>query len=233
MHLDYFTHTEKGPRPGNEDSLQVSINGASGTFCVADGVGGSNCGSMASSISVAEFVAHAKVNLNLSDLLKEIHSKLLEYQTSHPECRGMATTFTGCLVYENKLFGIHAGDSKLLVLRRNGIKQLTETHTEAFRLYKAGKLSSNEFLTYPRKNIIESALGTLHGPLIQEFTFDLEDGDRILITTDGVHDFISKKEFRDLSLQSSTVHEFGEKIVQELSNKPLTDNATFVIFSLE
>jgi serine/threonine protein phosphatase PrpC len=233
MQLEYFTHTERGPRPGNEDALQVAVNDFSGTFCVADGVGGSNCGSMASSISVTEFVTHATVNANLATLLKEIQNKLLEYQTMHPECKGMATTFTGCLVHEDKLLGIHAGDSKLFVLRRNGIKQLTETHTEAFRLYKAGKLSADEFLTYPRKNIIESALGTTTAPMIQEFTFDLESGDRILITTDGVHDFIAKKEFRDLSLQSSDVHEFGEKIILELANKPLTDNATFVLFSVE
>ncbi len=68
--------------------------------------------------------------------------------------------------------------------------------------------------------------------IFQEFQFDLLIGHRILLTSDGVHDVITKKEFRDLSITSEKIEDFGEKIVKLLKAKILTDNTSFIAISV-
>ena len=144
----------------------------------------------------------------------------------------MATTFTGCLISDNKIKGVHLGDSRLCLLRGNGIKQLTVNHTEANRLFLAGKLTKDELDNYPRKNVIESAIGIKGQLTIQCFDFDLQLNDRIIISSDGVHGLISKIEFRDLSIKYKLLNEFGEALKSLLQKKGLIDNATFLIIEL-
>jgi PPM family protein phosphatase len=231
MIYNYFKYTDKGPRNENQDSHEVSIFEASCVACVADGVGGGNCGSLASSLSVETFISKS-ITSELNELLLNIHDDIKEIQEQNTICKGMATTFTGCIIRNLILDGIHVGDSRLCILRGNGIKQLTHVHTEANRLLRTGKLTKEEYNDYPRKNILESALGISKSLIVQSFQFNLEIRDRVLISSDGFHDIINKREIRDLSVSNQNVHDFGEALVKLLSNKKLIDNVTFVVVEI-
>lgn len=229
MNFSFVEYTSQGPRSENEDSFSVKNCGANLYSCIADGVGGSKCGRLASKHSVESFMSKIETSGGrLKEILLEINEEIKSLQEKFPECKGMATTFTGCQIKNYKLLGVHLGDSRLCVLRGNGIKQLTDTHTEASRLLKAGKLSTTDFLEYPRKHIIESALGMAGELTIQVFDFELLQGDRIILTTDGFHDLIKKYEFRDLSIKSKDLATFGRLLVDLLLSRKLSDNATFV-----
>lgn len=234
MRVDFFKYTDKGGRNENQDSLDVRlINNSILIACIADGVGGANCGQVASEISVKEF--HNKLNMgtgNMKEILLQIHNDLKSYQIENSNCKGMATTFTGCVLKGGVLEGVHIGDSRLCILRGNGIRQLTENHTEVNRLLKEGKISKEDVEFYPRKNVLESAIGAQRQPRIQNFIFRLMLNDRILLTTDGVHEIITKVEFRDKSINNPSIKDFGNSIIDTLKSRKLTDNVSFIILSV-
>lgn len=234
MSIDFYKYSDKGPRTENQDSLEVLTFNKSFIACVADGVGGANCGKLASEECLRFFVQKVKQSeFSLEEIILSSHHHLKDLQTKNIECKGMATTFTGCIIKDNQLNGVHVGDSRICILRGNGIKQLSENHTEVARLLRLGKLRQEDVDTYPRKHILESAVGINKLPLIQNFSFALMIGDRILITTDGVHDAISKLEFRDLSKKSKNINEFGNNIQILLKEKKLSDNTSFIVVSIE
>lgn len=228
-----YQFSEIGPRTENQDSLGTKSFNSIFVACVADGVGGANNGKFVSQLSVDKFlqlISNFEDNLNF--IIESIHEIVLNYQEENASYKGMATTFTGCLILGNQLKGIHLGDSRLCLLRGNGIKQLTVNHTEAQRLYLAGKLTREELNDYPRKNIIDSAIGMKDEIKIQNFSFDLEPNDRILITSDGVHDLVTKVELRDLSIQNKELNNLGDQLALLVKSKKLTDNATFLLIEI-
>ncbi len=226
----YFEFSNIGPRKANEDFIRVSSYQDFIFACVADGVGGAGCGDIAAKAAVDYFdAAISEPQADLNSLAVEADTRIKELQASTANCRNMATTLTGCTIEENFLRGVHVGDTRLCVLRGNGIKQLTVSHTEADRLYRAGKLSFSQMLSYPRRNVLESALGISEGLQIQEFTFNLELGDRIILTSDGVHEMLTKAEIRDFSLQNKDVTDFGKAVANYLLSKKLNDNASFIV----
>ncbi|MBI9056812.1 MAG: serine/threonine-protein phosphatase [Labilibaculum sp.] len=230
MRFEFFHYSETGPRPENQDSFEVKNYNDIFVACVADGVGGENFGKLASSLSVEKFikkVTNSKCDLN--NILLSIHNGLQEKQNSDVIYKGMATTFTGCVIEDNILTGVHCGDSRLCILRRNGIQQLSENHTEVNRLLKSGKIRREDIEDYPRKHVLDSAIGIRGIPKIQKIKFKVNSRDRILITSDGVHDVISKVEFRDLSLKSVSINDFGRNVIETLKSKKITDNTTFII----
>ncbi len=230
MNFDLFEICKTGPRPENQDAVGHRLLDSALFACIADGVGGGKCGALASQIGVQTFL-DADENLirsNLSLLLQEAHNKILNYAANNKNCEGMATTFSCCVIESYQLKGVHVGDSRIYHLRRNGIKQLTMDQTEVARFVRTGKMSPEEALVYPRRNVLETALGNEKHFEIHEFSVELEPGDRLILTTDGVHDNIFKREIRDYSINSSSAKELGEKIISHVETNKPKDNYSLI-----
>jgi PPM family protein phosphatase len=228
MKISFFKYSDKGSRTENQDALAIKNIDNFSVACIADGVGGINCGKIAATESVLFFIENVNENSDLEKLLGETHLKIKELQELKQECSGMATTFTSCII-ENSLLKIaHVGDSRICILRRDGMKQLSESHTELNRLLKIGKIQLEDADNYPRKHILESAIGMKGVPTIQTTEFSLMPSDRILLTTDGVHNVISKTEFRDLSKESLNIEIFGNNVINLLKTKSISDNVSFI-----
>ncbi|HRJ31292.1 MAG TPA: protein phosphatase 2C domain-containing protein [Cyclobacteriaceae bacterium] len=229
---DHNTYSDKGPRHENQDSVEVKVFDNMLVACIADGVSGKECGKKASSLTIRFFLDHFSKGADMTELVKESHAFIKRLQDEHKECSGMATTFTACYVENRILKGVHVGDSRICILRGNGIKQLTQDHTEVNRLLQSGKITFEDSHNYPRRNILESAVGIHKELLVQSFEFELRAGDRVLLTTDGVHNVISKKELRDLSVMSPDSDQFSKAIIKTLSYKKLSDNVSFIVLGI-
>lgn len=237
MKFDIEYYSDIGKRTENQDSFLFKLVDENVLIsCIADGVGGKLGGGQASNISVNFFINQFKDNqidhIMLSKIILDINTKIIE-EASNGQNYGMATTFTGITIKDNILNGIHTGDTRVCILRGNGIKQLTNDHTEIARFIKEKKISFKESLSYPRKNIIESALGIIdRDPILQEFNFEILKGDRIILTTDGVHGIISKRDFRDISLKSNSSKDFLEALILYLKRKEPNDNNTIIVITI-
>ena len=233
MKISFFKYSDKGPRTENQDALAITNTDKLSVICIADGVGGVNCGKIAAMESVSFFIENVDKNTNLERLVGKIHFKIKELQELKQECSGMATTFTGCVIEDNLLKIAHVGDSRICVLRGDGMKQLSESHTELNRLLKIGKIQLKDADNYPRKHILESAIGMKRDLIIQTTEFLLMPFDRVLLTTDGVHNIISKIEFRNLSKKSLNIDDFGSNILSLLETKSITDNVSFIAIEVQ
>lgn len=230
--IEKFGYSVIGPRAKNEDYYESARIDDGELFCVADGVGGNSCGGFASKFSVKTFIEDVRSSINdttnFKDILINVHEKLINEAFSRPKCKGMATTFIGLFLKRNYAYVVHTGDSRLYLLRGNGLKQLTQDQTEAQRLINEGLLTFSTALSYPRRNILDSALGIDRMPAISYFSFMCNSSDRLIISTDGFYDAFSKVELRDLSISNKKFGEFCQRINGLLNEKKLKDNATYL-----
>ena len=140
-------------RSNNEDMILVvdqlirdssgEIECTTGTrnfwIAVADGMGGHNAGEVASEFvlrEMAAFVETIPANLNAEDLknvmnalVKDIHAQLNQMGVTQQAAKGLGTTFCGLLFYQEEVYSINIGDSRLYRFRGNCLAQLTHDHT--------------------------------------------------------------------------------------------------------
>ena len=235
MKVNIFKYSEKGPRNENEDAVGFVSNEQYCLCCVADGVGGKNCGAYAANYSLQRILSispEEKTPIPFEEIFTAIHQELKEHSKQNHECEGMSTTLTSLLIKDNCLYGCHAGDSMLYVLRDNGLKTLTIQHTEAARLLHEGIINQETFKIYPRKNILESAIGSTLDLKLQTFKFDIQIKDRVILSTDGFYALFPKTELRDLSINSKSTLEYFTKIKQRLRTRRLSDNCSFIVLEI-
>lgn len=226
--MQTFAFSDKGPRTNNQDSFCVETKGIETIASVADGVGGNQGGEIASQLAVDSFKKSFAAGLQLTACLEAAHRSITEQATLDPALHGMATTFTAVHWDGSILKGVHTGDSRAYLLRGAGLKQLTKDHTEVARLVAEGKISKEDSVHYPRKNVLTSALGTHKNLLIDEFSFEVKAGDRLLLITDGIHGVVTKKCLVGLSIAHSNFIEFCEEIIKRVNYITATDNFTLV-----
>lgn len=230
-----FSHTSEGPRDTNQDHLGVAkLRSGAVLICVADGVGGNNGGEVASKFAVKNFIKLVvEEEVSLNNAINETHSLLINLADKDLNLKGMATTFTAALITGTHLEGVHVGDSRAYLLRNNGLKQLSEDHSEVAKYLREGKLTKEQAIDYPRKNIIYSALGSQKDLVIDRFEFDLKANDRIILTTDGFYNSVHKKLFRDLSKKHINIKEFGNSLVSHVHKVGASDNYSIIIIEVD
>jgi protein phosphatase len=230
MKFEVTSYSDKGPRKVNEDAWNYHLfNKDTAAVCIADGVGGNPCGHIASKICTDKFISYLKAKrLDFEGIIRAIDKDLKEHSLINPECAKMSSTLTGCILSRDKLLGVHVGDTRIFILRGDGIQQLTQDHTELNRLIQEQKLHPDDVPFYTRKNVLEMALGSERILVPAMFEFNLAVGDRILLTTDGIHDIIRKVTLRDISLASDNLVSFANKLIKKIGESKVKDNVTFV-----
>jgi len=229
MKFRYATASEVGPRSANEDAVGVwPSTGERFAVAVADGLGGYYGGRQASDIAVRLFgAAMARESKpDLRGVALDIHEAIRREQQTDPKIRGMATTLSGAVISTGRVDFVHCGDTRIVLQRKNGIRRLTVDHTEAQRLLDTGAITQKEYASYPRKNVLESALGVSDMPKIAIGEHDILPGDRIFLTSDGVHSKINLHEIRDIAVRSQGPEEAVQEIVDAVTSRGPEDNFT-------
>jgi serine/threonine protein phosphatase PrpC len=229
--FDYAIASEKGLRKENEDSVGAwALSEARLAFAVADGLGGHLGGKFASHLAIDMY--HAALDhsgpLNLPNVARTIHLALKAEQEKTAQLRSMATTFSAAIIEGERMDFVHCGDTRIVLQRGSGIRKLTEDHSEAQRLLSTGKLTKDEFVNYPRKNVFESALGASNDLVIDANTIEVKAGDRIFITSDGVHGKILLREMKALSDESPDATTFVSRVVEMVNSRRPDDNFSLV-----
>lgn len=238
MKITFSLLSNPGPRIINEDSLDCWVERSGETVAViADGLGGMGGGDSASKLAISEFRKHlGKFGVTEDSMMNaalEAHRAIREAQNEVNRHKRMATTLTAVALSGEKIFGVHCGDSRAAIARGKGIKRLSKDHSEGQRLFDAGKLTKEEFANYERKHILESALGDRNDPRIDSFHFDLQAGDRVLLTTDGVHNLVMLREMQELASTSSTPSELTSRVAVAVENRGPSDNFSMVALYAE
>jgi PPM family protein phosphatase len=183
-------------RNNNEDS------GFSGPYVqlVADGVGGAAAGEVASATTayVVSALAARAADGDLLELLasavQEAHEQLCAGVRSDPDRTGMATTLTAVLTYDDRFAMAHVGDSRAYLLRRGRLVRLTVDHTYVQKLVDDGELTPEQAAEHPYRSAVLRCIDAEFSPDPDVFTPDIALGDRLLVCSDGLTDFVDDDE---------------------------------------
>lgn len=230
---DAAAFSKIGARQANEDSYAFWRAGDTFFAAVADGLGGMGGGGHASSFVVDYMKTHV-VRPDISaaglvELVRESHLGLQALQQRCPEERSMATTLTVMGLRDYELVAAHCGDTRLYMVGPDGVEQLTEDHSEAQRLFSEGRLSLAELSTYPRKHILESALGIPGQPVVQEIRRGVSAGDWLVLTTDGAHGVLERHDLADFAKASRKPRQFSAACLRLIEARMPRDNYTMIV----
>ncbi|WP_296106043.1 PP2C family serine/threonine-protein phosphatase [uncultured Agrobacterium sp.] len=237
MKITHSVLSDAGPRVVNEDTADCWLSGDVTMACVADGLGGMGGGDIASQLAVASFRAFLndkeKTEETLIAAARDAHSKIRSAQQSGERQKRMATTLTAVALTTEGLIGVHCGDSRAAIARGKGIKKLTRDHSEGQRLFEAGKLTKDELATYQRRHILESALGDKDEPRIEAFSLEIRPGDRVFLTSDGVHNIILLRELQKMALVSPNPSDLVDKIRLAINERGAIDNFSIAVIYVD
>lgn len=191
-------------RPVNEDSFLEK--GDLGLFAVADGVGGAQAGDFASQMAVetlAEAFANLPENFDAEVALKVAieHANRSIYGTAQelPQLSSMATTIVALHVSGNIATIAHVGDSRLYRIDPDGtLQRETADHSVVEEEVRAGRMTPEQALVHPSRNIISRALGAEEDVQIDLKTIMVEPGTMFLLCSDGITRHIPDQEIENL-----------------------------------
>ena len=184
-------------------------------FILADGMGGYKGGEIASSVAVYSAQNYICNNFketpkDRASILKLItdsmeYANLMVYERSkeNEEFKDMGTTLDICLIYNNKAFIGHVGDSRVYRIRKNIIRKLTTDHSYVQKLVKDGTITKEEADNHPKKNMLMKAIGcnSLVEPDVMCKGF-LKD-DIILMCSDGLTNMLKDDQIYKVLLENS------------------------------
>jgi len=206
---------------------------------VADGMGGHEGGQEASRIAVETIqevfadTPDADVQSLLTIGFQIAHERILEYAAVHPQLHGMGTTATAIAIREKELYYAHVGDSRLYLVRGANISRLTQDHSYVGRLVQNGVISAQEAEIHPQRHILTAALGAGAElwPETPQHAIELQNGDVLILCTDGLWSLLSENEIRTVVLGCEPP-EACRSLIQMTKDRGGPDNITVQVLRL-
>jgi len=236
-----FTKTDVGKlREKNQDFYYASTeDDMIQLYIVADGMGGYNGGEVASSLAtnaakgyiLSNFEAicdeKEKILMLIKSAIEYANMIVLEKAKSEKELEGMGTTLDICLIYNNKIFIGHVGDSRIYRIRKEIIRKLTKDHSYVQQLIEDGKITKEEAATHPKKNMITKALGVSSFVEPDVFVKGYLKDDIILMCTDGLTNVTTDADIFEIIMQD--VENAPNALIEEANKNGGPDNITVLV----
>ena len=214
----------------NEDSCYQPERGE--RFCaVADGMGGHNAGEVASALAVKTYADYMRaVERITAEALRAavVRANDAVYRASQesPEVSGMGTTFSALAMEGKCAFIAHVGDSRIYLIRRGALMQVTMDHTLVEEMVLKGLITVREARVHPKRNIITRALGTEPRVDIDMLQLDLRPGDIFFLCSDGLTNHVAERDILRVTLGESDWQEKLRKLVAVALENGGQDNIT-------
>ena len=248
MNVVYDGVTDVGRlRSVNEDCLllQPVLDGKYLLSVVADGVGGTGGGDIASRLAcetMLSYVDGATENESIADLLSvalvNANNAIVE-QHANPFLSHMTTVLTAALLnLENgEMHVCHVGDTRLYAMRKGKLYKLTSDHSVVGPMEERGALTEEQAMCHPRRNLITRSVGK--NPLrfgtdfIQSMNVKLNPPCTVLMCSDGLYDMVhSSQVVKILSSDDDVATKVGG-LVNAANAAGGKDNITVAVIELE
>jgi serine/threonine protein phosphatase PrpC len=216
--LEVASYSHVGPvRPRNEDRCGHHLEDeTTALVVVADGVSGFPAGDVASQMAVdltlsayREQDPGTRLDVRLARAVQQANIGIHDRALVIPELRGMATTVTAVAIARGRMAAAHVGDSRLYVVRRGRALQLTKDHT-------AGR------------SVLTRSVGRELIVAIDRLTRPLEQGDVLVICTDGLYNVLQNADLARLAGEAAP-GEACRALVDEALARETNDNATAAV----
>ncbi|MEW6076547.1 MAG: protein phosphatase 2C domain-containing protein [Thermodesulfobacteriota bacterium] len=234
-------------RKANEDSFVV--DDAHNLYVVADGMGGHAAGEVASRVAVETISSYIRnlsqkhpeelpikirgVSRQANRLLAGLHlanRSVYDLASNNPRYAGMGTTISAVLLTGRTFITANVGDSPIFLVRDDQIEMVSTLHTVASAAAAAnpdGEPLDNEF-----KHMLTQAVGTKTSVAPDTVERKCQEGDTIVISSDGLTDMLSLDEIRDTVTVEKPVGAC-QKLVELANLMGGLDNITVIVIKIK
>ncbi len=237
--LKTFSVTDIGrKRKMNQDyvySSEKSIGHLPNLFLVADGMGGHNAGEYASKVTVETIVETIADSPQtdpariFDEAIQSANARIRKLSTVSPLLAGMGTTVVAATCQGKRLSVANVGDSRLYVVSSKNIRQITRDHSWVEEMVLRGGIGREEARSHPDKNIITRAVGAEDTVRVDFFSVSLEEGDTVLMCTDGLTNMLEDEEIRMIMNGARDIVERAQALVDAANENGGKDNISVVL----
>lgn len=204
-------------------------------FLVADGMGGHQAGDFASRYLVdhlTEYIKHCGTGETVPALrggIEAVNTELFRLSCEKEELAGMGTTLVAAVIENSTLYVANVGDSRLYVIERSGIRQITKDHSFVEEMVSKGQMDrgSREYLDH--KNVLTKAVGIEATVKADFFEVPLERGDYVLLCSDGLTNMVDNSAIFRFVLLPGTLHMKAKTLVALANQNGGADNISVVL----
>ena len=217
---------------------------------VADGMGGHAAGEVASRLAISALV---KLALDIPDWIfwadedtvpeiqrrarravEAVGSLLIERGRQDVALQGMGSTLTSARSCGRDLLIVHVGDSRAYLFRAGQLERLTRDHTYAQMLVDAGHLSEGDAALSRFRHVLVNALGGSADQVAVDIDLlRLEDGDRLLLCTDGLTDCVDDDTIAATLASALPSNDACHQLLQLALDGGGRDNITAIVATFE
>ena len=246
MHVRWAAATHPGRRrASNEDAFCARPD--LGLFVVADGMGGHVAGEIASRLAVdtiESVIASGDCSepdsrnctlpeRRLQTGFERASQAIADQAHRQPRLRGMATTASAILVSGGTSAIGHVGDSRVYLWRDRLLQQLTHDHSWVAEQVSLGLMSLAEARQHPWRNVVTRALSASDPPLVELSPLRLQHGDRVLISSDGLHGVIADDRIADVLGVTDDLDRACQQLIDDANGAGGPDNITTLIVEID
>ena len=241
-------------RTNNEDNLYINgifmtesarekpfflsgITEAPALFAVFDGMGGEDCGELASLTSAQTLTQHSQDILNNSDgsvqaFVNDANNKLCEIMNA--QRIRMGTTLALAVLGQESFTVYNLGDSRVFRVNDGRLLRITDDHTVAEEKVRLGLLTPAKAETSRERHILTRCLGGLSGEILPDFNgpYDFASSTGGLICSDGLTDMLTFPEIAGIMKTAANPEEAVNNLVDFALYKGGHDNVTCIVFEI-
>jgi protein phosphatase len=231
-------------REFNEDNLHwEDLDEHTALYAVADGMGGHDRGEVASQVAVDTLFEVARSGLpNIDDrephLLRELMRDFMQSANRAVISKGeehnsnMGTTLCAALVQKDHAIITNVGDSRVYLMRQGELSRISQDHSLVGFLETLGELTPAEARTHPSGNILVRSIGSVPEVEIDVFHVETQDGDRILLCSDGLWGEVEDHEIAATLIATNDCQSACVELVDMANEAGGKDNSTLVLVTI-
>ena len=250
--MNIYGLTDKGMiREANEDCIGISClkNGIT-IAVVCDGMGGAAGGKIASAIAEETFIASMtgfseeiektkfdakKIKAYIKESIEKANMAVLEKSRDDRSLYGMGCTLNAIVFCEpkSKVYYANVGDSRLYMIKKREIKQMTKDHSYVQLLVDNKEITPEEAENHPKRNLITMALGIKEEiePDIYERKVSPKSETYFLLCSDGLHGLVSKENLKKVALAPISIEEKVFTYIKLANEAGGDDNISAILLS--
>jgi protein phosphatase len=234
-------------RDHNEDAYKLPLDADAGTlaskghlYVLADGMGGHQKGEVASEVTIETVNSEYYTTVTplegsdpveaiieaLSNAIGKANNRVLN------ATEGGGTTVVAAVLYKDSLVAMNVGDSRAYLLRDNELRQLSKDHSLVRRLVEMGKITAEEALTHPRRNVLYQALGQGSDVDIHISSEKLQAGDVVILCSDGLWGEVTEPEIKDVIQNVASPVKAATQLIDMANESGGPDNITAIIIQV-
>jgi serine/threonine protein phosphatase PrpC len=215
--------TNIGERNSNQDALGMVEQEGLACFVVSDGAGGHHGGEIAANIVVQAVIDSFIRDLSfgsraLQSYIDEAIAKVAHGKTEDQSRADMSATVAAVLIDRKNrcaLWG-HMGDTRVYVFRNFKVFSVTKDHTVVQQLIDAGYCKPEEARTNPQRSTLFAAIGAEGDirPAVSEDTLAIEDGDVLLMCSDGFWEWVPEVDMEQALAAATDVNAWLDHMIR-------------------